>query len=133
MIDEHAEQVLVVDYIYKQYGNDILFFSVPNGARLASGRGRDAQRIAAIRMNKLKAEGLLPGVSDLIIFEPRGGYSAMFLEMKRADGGCGASESQLEFIAKVESRGGYGVVANGFDEAKIFIDDYLNGRIKATA
>ena len=46
-------------------------------------------------MNKLKAEGFLPGVSDLIIFEPRGGYSCLFLEMKKADGGNGASSISL--------------------------------------
>jgi hypothetical protein len=73
--------------------------------------------------------GLLPGVSDLILFEPRGGYAAMFLEMKRADGGSGASENQLWFIRQVEKRGAFGIVCNGYDEAQVVIDDYLNGRM----
>ena len=125
-MSEHDEQVAVVDYLHKRYPS-VLFWSTPNGARLAS--GRTAERLAAIRMNILKAEGLLPGVSDIIIFEPRGGYSAMFLELKRPDGGGGASENQMWFLREVEKRGAFGVVANGYDEAKPFIDDYLKGKI----
>jgi hypothetical protein len=125
-MSEHDEQVAVVDYLNSTYPA-ALFWSTPNGARLASGRDN---RLAAIRMNALKAEGLLPGVSDIIIFEPRGGYSAMFLELKRADGGSGASDNQLWFLRQVEQRGGFGVVANGFSEARGFIDDYLSGKCK---
>jgi len=115
---EHAEQVAVCNYLDLQYP-DALYWATPNGASL-SGRGR--------AMNKLKGEGFLPGVSDRIIFEPRGNYSCMFLEMKRVDGGSGASENQLWFICEVEKRGAFGIVCNGADEAKQAIDDYLNGR-----
>lgn len=118
---EHAEQVAVVSYLQIKYP-DALFWSTPNGSMLGGGR------IGAIRMNALKAEGLLPGVSDLIIFEPRGGWSCMFLEMKRSKGGV-LSENQAWFIAQVEARGAYTVVAEGADEAIEFIDDYLNGKI----
>jgi hypothetical protein len=120
--DEHSEQVAVVAYLQMSYP-DVLFWATPNGAMMGGGRA------GAIRMNALKAEGLLPGVSDLIIFEPRGGYSAMFLEMKRADGGSGASDNQLWFIRQVEQRGAFGIVCNGYDEAQPVIDDYLAGRI----
>jgi hypothetical protein len=120
--DEHSEQVAVVAYLQMSYP-DVLFWATPNGAMMGGGRA------GAIRMNALKAEGLLPGVSDLIIFEPRGGYAAMFLEMKRADGGSGASDNQLWFIRQVEQRGAFGIVCNGYDEAQVVIDDYLNGRM----
>jgi hypothetical protein len=120
--DEHSEQVAVVAYLQMSYP-DVLFWSTPNGAMRGGGRA------GAIRMNALKAEGLLPGVSDLILFELRGGYSAMFIEMKRADGGSGASENQLWFLREVEKRGAFGIVCNGYDEAQPVIDDYLAGRI----
>lgn len=119
VISEHEEQVLVVEMLHQAYP-DVLFWSTPNGAHLA---GSIKQRSAS--MNKLKSEGFLPGVSDIIIFEPRGMYSAMFLEMKRAEGGV-LSENQEWFLAQVEQRGGYGVVANGYDEAKLLIDEYLS-------
>lgn len=118
---EHAEQTAVVAYLQMTYPN-VLFWGNPNGAMMGGGK------IGAIRMNGLKAEGLLPGVSDLTIFEPRGGYSALFVEMKRADGGSGASDNQLWFLREVEKRGAFGIVCNGFDEAQVVIDDYLAGR-----
>jgi hypothetical protein len=124
---EHDEQVAVVDYLHERYPN-ILFWSTPNGARLASGRGKQAGKLAAIRWFRLVAEGALPGVSDLIIFEPRGGYSAMFVEMKRDDGGDGGSENQLWFLRQIEERGGFGVIAEGYEDAKTWIDSYLSGR-----
>ena len=120
--DEHYEQVRVCNHLNEHY-SDVLFWATPNGASL-SGRGK--------AMNKLKAEGFLPGVSDLIIFEPRGGYSCLFLEMKKSDGGNGASENQLWFIREVEARGALGVVSNGADEAIAFIDEYLGGKICLT-
>ncbi len=119
---EHDEQAAVVHYLQIKYP-DALFWATPNGAGL-SGGGRS--------MNKLKAEGFLPGVSDLIIFEPRGGYSALFVEMKKANGGNGASDNQLWFIREVEARGALGVVSNGADEAIAFIDEYLGGKICLT-
>ena len=115
---EHDEQAAVVHYLQIKYP-DALFWATPNGAGL-SGGGRS--------MNKLKAEGFLPGVSDLIIFEPRGGWSAMFLEMKKSDGGSGASDNQLWFLREVEKRGAFGVVCNGSANAIEVIDDYLSGR-----
>jgi hypothetical protein len=118
---EHSEQAAVVDYLHTQYPN-VLFWSTPNGAQLAGNASR-----RAAKMNILKQEGFLPGVSDLIIFEPRGEYSALFLEMKRAVGGK-ASENQLWFLREVEPRGGFGAVAFGFDEAKDIVDNYLKGK-----
>jgi hypothetical protein len=123
MKSEHDEQAAVVYYLQVKYP-DVLFWANSNGAYLAGGtRQRCAQ------MNKLKAEGFLPGVSDMTIFEPRGGYSSMFLEMKRADGGSGASENQLWFIREVEKRGAFGIVCDGADEAIEILENYLGGQI----
>ena len=113
-VTEHGEQKAVCDYLNTAYPQ-VLFFSVPNGASLSSPR----------QMSKLKSEGLLPGVCDLIIFEHHGGYAGMFLEMKRLIGGV-VSENQAWFLAEVERRHGYGVVAAGFEEARDFVDEYLS-------
>lgn len=118
---EHKAQTAVVDYLQMKYP-DVLFWSTPNGAHLA---GNVAQRAA--KMNRLKAEGFLPGVSDLIIFEKRGQYSAMFLEMKREKGGT-VSENQQWFLAEVEKRGGFGAVAHGVEEAIDLIESYLEAK-----
>ena len=121
-MSEHTEQAAVVEYIQRKYPN-ALFWSTPNGAMMGGGR------LGALRMNSLKREGLLPGVSDLTIFEPRGKYSAMFLEMKRTKGGV-ASDNQMWFLREVEKRGAFGVIAYGYDEAVNAVDMYLSGKAK---
>lgn len=119
VISEHDEQVAVVDYLFRKYP-DALFWATPNGARLSGGPSR-----RAAQMNALKAEGFLPGVSDLIIFEPRGKYHCFFLEMKRKTGGV-VSENQVDFLAQAEKRGAFTAVANGADEAIELIDWYMS-------
>ena len=81
-------------------------------------------------MNALKAEGFLPGVADLIIFEPRGGFSCMMLEMKRRRGGV-VSDNQFDFLAQAEARGAFTAVCHGADEAIALIDEYMCYESKA--
>jgi hypothetical protein len=68
---EHAEQVAVVAWLRAQ-GLD--FLAVPNGGR------RDAREAAS-----LKAEGVVAGAPDLLIFLP--GPWIVALEMKARSGG----------------------------------------------
>ena len=119
---EHQEQSAVVSYLQAAYP-DVLFWSTPNGAHLAGTAGHRAASV-----NILKSQGMLPGVSDLLIFEPRGGYSCMFLEMKRTSGSK-VHENQEWFIAQIEARGAFGVVAFGAEDAIFYIDRYLDGKI----
>lgn len=121
MNDEHAEQVAVVDWLHMTHPQ-VLFWSTENGAHLAGGVRR-----RAATMNKMKSRGLLPGVADLCIFEPRGGYSCLFLEMKRKHGGV-VSENQQWFLREIEQRGAIGFVAEGAEEAIDILTDYLGGK-----
>lgn len=124
-ISEHDEQVVVVEYLYRQYPK-ALFWATPNGARLSGGPSKRARQ-----MNALKAEGFLPGVADLIIFEPRGGFSCMMLEMKRSHGGV-VSDNQFDFLAQAEARGAFTAVCHGASEAIQLIDEYMNYETKTT-
>ena len=64
----------------------LLLFAVPNGGfRIASEAAR------------LYAEGVVPGVSDLIYLEPRGGYGALCIEMKTTLTGSRQSDRQKEW------------------------------------
>jgi hypothetical protein len=112
-LSEHQEQATVVSWIERNYP-EILYFAVPNGASLA-GRGR--------QMNKLKAEGLLPGAADLVILEPRGGWHGALLEMKTETGQLHCN--QAWFIAQAEQRHYFTIVAHGAAEAIAMIGDYL--------
>jgi len=116
-MSEHLEQRAVCDYLNAQYPN-VLYHSCPNGGYL---HGNQGQRIGQV--NKLKAEGMLPGVADLFIAEPRAQWHGFYLEMK-ARGGT-LSDNQKWFLAQVERRGYFTGVAYGFDEAQALIDVYL--------
>lgn len=111
---EHEEQVALVEWFRLQHrrheGN---LFAIPNG-------GQRHKATAA----KLKAEGVLAGVSDLMLMVRTPLYSGLFIEMKRRNGK--ATEAQLEFIKRAIEQGFKAEVAKGFDQAKAIIEEYLN-------
>ena len=76
---EHAEQVAFVARCRRE---GIFVFSIPNGVNLSDSKQRFAE------IEKLKAEGMVPGIPDLFIPQYK-----LFIEMKRRDGGV-VSESQ---------------------------------------
>lgn len=99
-------------------------FSIPNGANLA---GNAAQK--AMQMNKLKAEGLLPGVSDLFLMVSSCDYNGLFIEMK--DSGktrCSVSAAQWDHILLARENGYAATWCAGADEAISVITDYLSGK-----
>ena len=117
---EHNEQVAVIDWCFamtRTWPELDLIFAVPNGAMLGGGR------VGAIRMNALKAEGLRPGVCDLMLPAPRGEWHGMFIEMKTKTGTL--SENQKEFIAAVEKQGYYTAVCYGAEDAIEQLTFYL--------
>ena len=105
-ISESSEQQNLVVILQ---ASGIAFFAVPNG-------GKRAKRTAIT----LKAEGVSPGVPDLLIVDPapRGGYVGVALEMKRADGvPSDVSADQREWLAKFAARGWFACVGYGADDA----------------
>ena len=98
---------------YRQY--ERLLFAVPNG-------GQRNVIVAA----KLKAEGVVAGVSDLLLFVPNRDYHALCIEMKSAKGR--QTENQKAWQKEVEKQGYKYVVCRSLDEFINIINDYLNGR-----
>ena len=111
---EENIQVSIVDYLKLQYPN-VLFTATMGG---------QFQRHYSQRL-KAKRTGYLKGVSDLLIFEPRGSYFGLFIELKR-DKKCYPTAEQKQFISKASDRGNYATCAKGFEECKELIDIYLN-------
>jgi len=93
-----------------------LFFVTLNGAKLQGG-GK--------AMNKIKPQGFVAGVHDLIFLHGRGGFFYMTLEMKQKTD-YKISENQLEFQAAAKKNGGYSIFGRGFGEAKEHIDHYVS-------
>lgn len=97
--------------IYTWYNNNFclkkheprhIIFSVPNGG------SRNV-----IEAKKMKATGLLPGVSDLIIIRPD---KVLFIELKIEKGV--QSESQKEFESRIKNLGYEYHLVSSLDEFK---------------
>jgi len=89
-------------------------FAVPNG-------GHRHPAVGA----KMKREGALAGVSDIMLPVAKGKYHGLFVELKRK-AGSHTSEAQKEFQALVNDNGYLAVVCRGADEAIETIENYLN-------
>ncbi len=74
---------------------------------------------------------------DVLILEPRGGYSGLFIELKvkspfKQNGEIYSNDhlkGQLESINALKSKGYYACFAVGFDQTKEIIDTYFNENI----
>jgi hypothetical protein len=122
---EHAEQACVVDWARRRTGACPalgLLFAIPNGAALtwkADARGQRYSPQAA----RLKAEGLRPGVPDLCLPVARGGYHALYLEMKA--GKNKPSKEQAAFLEALAAEGNLARVCYSAEEAIGVIEAYL--------
>ncbi len=112
--EEHKIQVSMVNWFRLQYPlMHHNLFSVPNGGR------RDAVTGA-----KLKAEGVLPGVSDLILLKSNRFYGALLIETKTKKGIQRQSQKELE--AKITADGYKYVICRSLDDFIKVVTDYLN-------
>lgn len=112
---EHQEQCVVVNWLR---GRGVMVFAVPNGAKLG---GTKKQRYGQIA--KLKKEGLMPGVPDLVVVDmgmramsygPIGAPVAVEIKAK----GGRLSKEQESTHELMRERGWIVIVAYGFDDAR---------------
>lgn len=111
--EEHRIQsacVRAFRYKYPKLRHNL--FAVPNGGR------RDKVTGA-----KLKAEGALAGVSDLILLKSNRFYGALLIEMKTPKGT--QQETQKEWERKITADGYKYVVCRSVSEFLQEIEDYL--------
>ena len=94
-------------------------FSVPNGMQIAGGPKARGKYMAA-----MKARGLTPGVSDVVLALPRGQFHGAFFELKR-DKNSNVTDEQLSFRERMEARGYYAVIAYGWDSLLSHLNHYL--------
>lgn len=118
---EHDEQVTVVAWAAEQAQGHrktlALLYAIPNAAKRSPG-------VAAY----MRAEGLKSGVPDLCLPVSRGGFHALYIEMKRggkSDTRGTVSENQMGFILALKAEGNAVVVCYSAEEAKAAIVDYL--------
>lgn len=113
--EEHRIQSACVRWFSLQYPRlHGRLFAVPNGGR------RDATTAA-----KLKAEGVVAGVADLILLKSNRDYGALLIEMKTLKGRQRDSQKQWQNIVCADGEYKY-VVCRSFDDFQREVDDYLN-------
>lgn len=112
--EEHRIQCACVRWFSLQYPRlHGRLFAVPNGGR------RDVTTAA-----KLKAEGVVAGVADLILLKSNRDYGALLIEMKTLKGRQRDSQKQWQNIVCSDGEYKY-VVCRSFDDFKREVDDYL--------
>lgn len=81
---EHQIQRLAVNYLKTFLPEPFIIFSVPNGGLRDIGTAK-----------KLKAEGVLAGIPDLVIPIAKETYNALYIEVKKPGGSVSAAQLKV--------------------------------------
>lgn len=105
-------QIACIYWFKLQYPNKLIA-SVPNGG--------SRNIIEAARM---KREGTLSGLPDIVILEPCGMFNACFIELKAPKGKHSAN--QIEVMGKLLARGYSVNTCYSFDDFKKVVEKYFS-------
>lgn len=118
-IPTEAEEQMAVfewaEYNLGKYPELALMFHIPNESNVP----------VQYRV-KLKKMGLKSGVPDICLPVARGGYHALYIEMKRTKRSA-TSEQQKWTIAKLNAVGNIAIICKGAEQAIENIIEYLKG------
>lgn len=98
---------------YPHLAQDGVLFHIPNEGIRLGGMGA-----------RIRREGVVRGVADLCLCIPRGGYGALYIEMKKPN--RYQSPEQKKWQAAVEKHGNRYVVCKSLTEFIETINGYLN-------
>lgn len=111
--EEHRLQCGCVRWFRLQHADiGSLLFAVPNGGRRDKASGA-----------RLKAEGVVAGVSDLILLVARHGHHGLLIEMKTPKGSQSQQQRQWQKLA--EKQGYRYVVIRSIEEFIQVVNEYL--------
>jgi hypothetical protein len=96
----------------------VLWNHCPNGGMRDSNRQR-AQKIGA----QLKREGVKAGFPDVAIYEPRGKFFGLFIELKVE--GKKPRPNQIKWLSDLKKRGYFVNHTDSLDEFIEIVDNYL--------
>ena len=110
---ESNQQEIVIKYLRLAY---------PDALYCASAGGMRTSYLQAVKM---KRTGYVKGFPDLFIYEPRGAFFGLAIEMKKEKGGT-ASPEQKRWQEQLRNRGYASYICKGSEEAIKQIDEYFN-------
>ena len=108
---EHDIQVAITRHL-EEHPEAPLFSATVGGVRLAMHTAK-----------KMKQAGYKKGIPALLIFEPRGMYSGLAIEVKTPKGR--PSPHQKKWIAQLNSKGWRAEICYGLQECLDVIDEYF--------
>lgn len=111
-VSEHALQVACMQWL-RWVHPEVFCYAIPNG-------GYRTKRTAGI----MHEEGVTPGVPDLHIPMPRGGYASLYIEMKNGKAGR-VSERQQAMIERLRGYGNKVVVCRTEEDFRTAIEEYI--------
>jgi|ETNvirenome_6_30_1030629.scaffolds.fasta_scaffold00053_15 hypothetical protein len=115
MASEHEIQVSLMAWLKLKHPHAYnVTYATPNAGKRTPRQGA-----------YLKAEGLKAGVPDICIAYPKGGYGALYIELKKEGGK--PTIAQNEWLDRLSNVGNKAVLCVGFTEAANTIDEYLRG------
>ena len=115
--EEHQLQCAEVRYMRGVHGElSHVFFCVPNG-----------QKRTSRQASWLHEEGMVNGVSDMILLKPNSRHGYLCIEKKTKKGK--QSAEQKVFQQEVEKHGGKYVIVRSLDEFIEKLESYLNGEL----
>lgn len=112
---EYKIQIACVNWFAAQYRRTYeagLLIHIPNERHCTPRQGA-----------VLRAMGLRKGAADIALFVPRGGYHALFVEMKRGKGR--QKPEQVQWQQAVEAQGYRYVVCNSIETFAATINEYM--------
>lgn len=112
MKPEEIEQCKLFDWIRTKPELERAAFHIANERQCSVQRGRILKRM-----------GVRPGVSDIFIGIARGKYHGLFIELKY--GSNKPTALQERFMLDMSAQGYYCVWVQGFEAAKMVIENYL--------
>lgn len=113
---EAQEQAALFEWAERmkgKYPELSLLFAIPNGGSRHPAEAKN-----------LKAQGVKPGVPDLCLPVARGGYHALYIELKRRKGGR-TSPGQEAWISALKEQGNAATICFGWEMAAHTIVAYL--------
>ncbi|MFR9498011.1 MAG: VRR-NUC domain-containing protein [Rikenellaceae bacterium] len=112
---ESKLQIACVTWFRMQYRSlEKVLFAVPNGGARSK-----------IEAKIMKAEGVTPGVADLILLKANSRYGALCIEMKTKSNRSTQSDNQLLWQEEITQHGSKYVVCRSLDEFMNEVNNYL--------
>ncbi len=114
---ETGEQQAVIEWCVRaagKYPELRLIYHIPNEGKRSVVKGAE-----------LKSIGLKSGVPDLCLPVARGGFHALYIEMKKSRKSKATAE-QKKWLAALNAQNNVAVICYGADEAIKILEKYLN-------